>query len=72
MSKKNIVTTSKKLMDNQDTVNRGDSKATKTERICFCLDSETAEILTNAAHDRRISRSELLKDLIVKGLKISY
>ena len=70
MTRNNIVKTGKKLMDNQDTVNRGNSTATKTERITFCLDKQTAETLTNAAYDRHMSRSELINNLIIKGLNI--
>ena len=72
MAKQIVSTSNKKLMDNQDTVKRGDSKAVITERISFSLDKETADALTEEASRRHMSRSELLRDLIIKGLKLSY
>ena len=72
MTKQIVSTSNKKLMDNQDTVKRGDSKAVITERISFSLDKETADALTEEASRRHMSRSELLRDLIIKGLKLSY
>ena len=71
MTAKKIVKTSNKLMDNQETVDRGDSKATITERISFSVDKETADALTDEAYDRHMSRSELLRTLIVEGLKLN-
>ena len=72
MTRQIVSTSNKKLMDNQDTVKRGDSKAVITERISFSLDKETADALTEEASRRHMSRSELLRDLIIKGLKLSY
>ena len=72
MARQIVSTSNKKLMDNQDTVKRGDSKAVITERISFSLDKETADALTEEASRRHMSRSELLRDLIIKGLKLSY
>ena len=70
MATKKIVKTGKKLMDNQDTKNRGDSNSLINVRISFSLDQETANSLTDEAYSRHMSRSELLRLLIREGLEL--
>ena len=49
------------LMANQDTSARGDSTATRTSRITFSTTEEVARAVSDAAHDRRMSRSQLIE-----------
>lgn len=49
------------LMSNQDTAFKGDSKATRIARITFSTTQEVAQLVSDAAHDRRMSRSQLIE-----------
>lgn len=57
-----------KIMDNQDTVNKGDSRAVRTVRMTFSTRPEVQAKIAKAAHDRWISRSRLIEEAILAYL----
>ena len=66
--KKTNKTNSTTLMDHQDTISRGDSKAVRTERITFATTPEIVDAITDAAYEKRVSRSKLIEAAIVEFL----
>ena len=59
-----------KLMDFQDAKSRGDSTATRTERITFSTTADVAKAVENAAYDRHMSRSKLIEAAIAEYLNL--
>lgn len=59
---------SAKIMDYQDTVRKGDSRAVRTARVSFTTRPEVVEALTEAAYERRMPRSQLIEECIVAHL----
>lgn len=67
-NKKVAKTLNNEAVNKQDVVSDNGSKAVMTEVISFSLDKQTAEVLSSAAHDKRMNRSEFLRELIKKNL----
>ncbi len=57
-----------KLMDNQDTATKGDSRAERTARTSFSTTPEILDQLTEEAYKRRMPRSQLIEECIVSHL----
>lgn len=57
-----------KIMDHQDTVHKGDSRAVRTARTSFTTTPEILDALTDAAYERRMPRSQLIEECIVEHL----
>lgn len=60
-----------KLMENQDMVDKGDGRAVRTARVSFSTRPEIVERITDEAHDRRMSRSQLIEKALIVYLGIS-
>ena len=58
------------LMANQDTVEKGNSTATRTRRVTFSTTPEVYSAVEDAAWERRISRSKLIEDALCEYLNL--
>ncbi len=59
-----------KIMGNQDTKSKGDSRAERTARTSFSTTPEILDKLTDEAYERRMPRSQLIEEAIVSYLKL--
>lgn len=59
-----------RIMDNQDTANKGDSRAERTARVTFSTRPDLTARITDEAHERRMSRSQLIEAALVAYLDI--
>ena len=59
-----------KLMDNQDTVAKGDSTATRTRRVTFSTTAEVYNALDAAAWEQHLSKSQLIEKAVATYLEL--